>query len=242
MSIILTCFLTVRPNELFYNFVKILPNIENTYICIDDNEYSIPNYDGKVKIIKINNDDCEKVGFKNTHSKIQGATSREKAFYYFYKNNIQYDYIWFIEEDVFIPTTETIKNIDTNYPTADLLIRSHELCLEKRSDWWWNKINQQLKNKIKLPFAWAKGAGVCAVRCSKKMLESIFEHALKYKTLFFCEVMFNILALKSNLDVKAIKELNTIVHRKKNGWQKSQIKKSNLYHPVKSIERQYELR
>ncbi len=62
------CFLTVSPNELFYDFIKMLPYSENTYICIDNNNYNIPNYDGKIKIIKINNEICEKSGFKNTHS------------------------------------------------------------------------------------------------------------------------------------------------------------------------------
>ena len=45
------CFLTVRPGELFYNFVKQLPNQKNIYICIDDNDHNIPNYDDKIKII-----------------------------------------------------------------------------------------------------------------------------------------------------------------------------------------------
>jgi hypothetical protein len=242
MNNIIKCFLTVTPNEKFYNFIKLLPDIDNIYICIDNNDYNIPNYDGKIKIIKINNNICEHNGFQNTHSRIKGSTSREKALYYFYKNNINYDYIWFIEEDVFIPTIETIKNIDIKYPDNDLLIRDHEICHKKRSDWHWNLVNRQLSGKIKLPYAWAKGAGICAIRCSKKMLECIFNHALKYKTLFFCEVMFNIIALHNNLNVKDIEELKTICWRKKNGWKKNDIDIKNLYHPVKSIEKQYELR
>lgn len=242
MSNIIKCFLTVTPNEKFYNFVKQLPAIDNIYICIDKNDYNIPHYDGKVKIIKINNYICESNGFKNTHSRIKGSTSREKALYYFYKNDINYNYIWFIEEDVFIPTLVTIKNIDIKYPDNDLLIRDHEICHTKRSDWHWNLVNRQLSGKIKLPYAWAKGAGICAIRCSKKFLECIFNHVLKYKTLFFCEVMFNTIALHNNLNVKDIEELKTIYWRKENGWKKNEININNLYHPVKSIKKQYELR
>ena len=89
---------------------------------------------------------------------------------------------------------------------------------------------------------------ICAIRCSKKLLEYIFSHALKYKTLFFCEVMFNTIALHNNLNVKVIEELKTIVWRKRNGrrknidWTKNEININNLYHPVKSIEKQYKLR
>ena len=237
MNTIIKCFLTVTPNEMFYNFIKQLPDIDNIYICIDNNDYNIPNYDGKIKIIKINNETCINEGFQNTHSKITGATSREKTLYYFYKNNINYDYIWFIEEDVFIPTIETIKNIDIKYPDNDLLVSGNNIIYEKHTDWHWKLVNRQLSNKISLPYSCAM---ICAIRCSKKMLECIFNHAVKYKTLFFCEVMFNTLALHNNLNVKDIEELKTKVWRK--NWTKNEININNLYHPIKSIEDQYKFR
>ena len=237
MNNIIKCFLTVTPNEKFYDFIKQLPDIQNIYICIDNNDYNIPNYDGKVKIIKINNKNCEREGFQNTHSRIRGATSREKALFYFYKNNINYDHIWFIEEDVFIPTIETIKNIDIKYPDNDLLVSDHNIIHEKRTDWWWILVNYQLNYKISLPYA---SSMICAIRCSKKLLEYIFYFAFKYKTLFFCETMFNTIALHANLNVKKIEELKTIVWRKE--WKKNEIDINNLYHPVKSIKTQYEFR
>ena len=72
------------------------------------------------------------------------------------------------------------------------------------------------------------------------MLECIFNHAVKYKTLFFEEVMFITLAFHNNLNVKKIEELDTILWRKK--WTKNELNINNLYHPVKSIEDQYEFR
>lgn len=242
MSHIIKCFLTVRPNELFYEFIKQLPDIENTYICIDDNNYNIPNYDGIVKIIKIDNKTCENAGFKNTHLTIKGSIARDKALYYFCKIDIKYDYVWFIEEDVFIPTTETIKNIDIKYPDQDLLVRNHELIYKYKTNWHWKLVNSQLNGKINLPYAWACGAGICALRCSKKMLQCIYDHVLKYKSLFFDEVLFNIIALHNKLDVKDIDELKGILWRKHGGFKKYEIKSTDLYHPVKSIEDQYKLR
>ena len=237
MNNIIKCFLTVTPNEKFYNFVKQLPDIDNIYICIDNNDYNIPNYDGKIKIIKINNNTCINEGFQNTHLNIKGAISRDKALYYFYKNDINYDYIWFIEEDVFIPTIETIKNIDIKYPDNDLLVGNNHITYEKRTNWHWCLVNSQLDNKISPPYA---SSMICAIRCSKKLLECIFNHALKYKTLFLDETMFNTLALHNNLNVKDIEELKTIIYRKE--WTKNKINTNNLYHPVKSIEKQYQLR
>lgn len=241
------CFLTVTPNEKFYAFVKQLPDIDNIYICIDNNDYNIPNYDGKIKIIKINNKESIENGF---HSSLTGfgnpgfknpwtgkAGSRDKALYYFYKNNINYDYIWFIEEDVFIPTVETIKNIDIKYPDNDLLVGNNKIIHEKHTDWLWSIVNEQIDGKISLPYSCSM---ICAIRCSKKLLESIFTHVLKYKALFLDEVLFNTIALHNNLSIQVIEELSTI-HWCKN-WEKNDININNLYHPIKSIDLQYEFR
>ena len=238
---IIKCFLTVNPNELFYNFIKQMPDKKNTYICIDDNNYEIPNFNYDINIIKIENLVCEKAGFKNTHAQIKRAVSRDKALFFFYKMKINYDFIWFIEEDVFVPTIDTIKAIDTKYTNEDLLIRSHEIINKKSTDWfWWKKVHKQLENIIDMPYAWAKGAGISAIRCSKTLVDYIGEHAIKHKSLFLDEVLFNIIAHKNNLLVKDIDELKTITWKKE--WKQNDIKATNLYHPIKNIETQYEFR
>ena len=96
------CFLTVKPTEQFYTFCKTL-NKDNydVYICIDDNNHIIKNYDNKIPIIKYKNEVCEKAGFRNSVLWLNRACSRDKALYYFCKNKISYDNIWLLEEDVF---------------------------------------------------------------------------------------------------------------------------------------------
>jgi len=115
------CFLTVHPSTLFYNFCKRLKNEKyDVYICIDDNNYNIPNCDdGNINILKLENKLCEDAGFKNTVTYCKNrACSRDKALYYFCKNDIDFQYIWFIEEDVFIPRISTLINIDNKYDTG----------------------------------------------------------------------------------------------------------------------------
>ena len=231
----LICFLTVRPSKLFYNFVISLPNPEKIYICIDDNTYKIPEYDGKIKIIKIKNSICERDGFKNTHSRILGATSREKALYYFCKNNIDYDNIWFIEEDVFIPTINTIQNLDKKYVEGDLLVSKNNIIYKKRTDWLWKLVNKQ----VRLPLPYSKSM-ICAVRCSKALIKSIHNYANKYRTLFMCEALFNTICLHNKLKLVVVEELSTISWNNK--WKHSEINKTHLFHPIKSIEQQYKFR
>ena len=232
------CVLAVRPCIKTYNFfkeIKLNSNYE-IFIVIDDNNYNIPDYDGVVKIIKVDNNECESNGF---HSCIlwlnNKCCSRDKALYYFTKNSIDYNYIWFIEEDVFIPNINTIKNIDDKYKTGDLLVSSHKVIYEKQTNWHWHYINKQIN--IDLPYA---SSMICAIRCSKSMLNSIKNYAKKHNRLFMDEALFNTLAIHNNLEICCIPELSTIVWRK--DWMLSDIVVSNLYHPIKNIDEQYNFR
>lgn len=232
------CLLSVRPSIKCYNFFKeIKQNTKyNLYIFIDDNNYNLPINDNIIKIIKINNEECEKNGYKSCILWLDNkACSRDKALYYFNKENISYDYIWFVEEDVFIPDIKTIENIDLKYSDEDLLVKSNNILYSKENIWNCEHVNKQIK--INYPFGCSL---ICAIRCSKKMLECINNYAKTYNNLFLDESLFNTLAIHNNLKINCISELDTIHWRKK--WYVNDINKNNLYHPIKDINIQYKLR
>jgi len=247
------CFLTVNPGKLFYYFVKQIPNPERIYICIDRNNHEIPGYDGKIKIIKINNKESIENGFHSTVSSLQNkACSRDKALYYFCTRDIDFNHVWFIEDDVFIPNKTTIDYLDNKYPHGDLLCAENFVVNTQseveKSDWsmWHDKYT----TKIKYPLPWAKSM-ICAIRCSKKLLDFIQNYAKNHGGLFVDEILFNTVALHNNLTVLPIDELSGVVWRQK--WKKQDnqlvgtfgggsLKSTHLYHPVKSISEQYKLR
>jgi hypothetical protein len=232
------CLLSVKPTIDTYNFYKYIKQNSSykVIIVIDDNDYNIPNYDNEVKIIKINNEVCKKAGYYGSVLQLKNRScSRDKALYYFNTNNIDYNYIWFIEEDVFIPDISTIINMDNKYINDDLLCRSHEIINERKTHWHWNHVN----NNIKINPPYAKSM-ICAIRCSKKLMNCIHNYATMYKSLFLDEALFNTLALQNNLTVNTIPELSTIIFRR--FWKLEEFEITNLYHPVKNIERQLKLR
>jgi hypothetical protein len=232
------CLLSVRPCIQTYNFFKDikLNSSYEVFIVIDDNTYDIPGYDGIVKVIKIDNIECEQNGFKSCVLWLNNiACSRDKALYYFTKEDIDYNHIWFVEEDVFIPSIQTIERIDNKYPTGDLLCREHLILRERRNYWHWGHVFNQIR--IPLPYA---SSMICAIRCSKKMLNSIQRYAKEHNNLFLDETLFNTLALYNNLDVVCIPELSSIEWRR--DWGLADINDDNLYHPIKNITYQYHLR
>ena len=72
------------------------------------------------------------------------------------------------------------------------------------------------------------------------MIDCVQAFVAQHNTLFFCETVFNTIALHNRLAVKDIQELKTITWRR--FWKNHEIKKTNLYHPVKSMKKQYEMR
>ena len=231
------CFLTVSPNELFYDFCKKLKNPNtDVYICIDKNDYVIPNYNNEINIIQIDNKVCEDAGFKSTVVWLNNkACSRDKALYYFCKHDIEFEYLWLIEEDVFIPTIYTIEDINNKYTSGDLLSPSNYIIYTKQTDWLWDYVNKQIS--IHPPYA---ASMICAIRCSKKLMNCIQNYANTYNNLFIDEALFNTLALQNNLSIICPSELSSVVYR--HNWTKNDIQKENLYHPIKDISLQYTYR
>lgn len=234
---IIICFLTVRPSKLCYELCKEIledhdDSIYRGYICIDDNAYQIPNYDEKIPIIQIDNDECEYNGFKNTVTYCKNrACSRDKALYYFCKLEKEYQYIWFIEEDVFIPSKTTIPYLDDKYKTGDLITSSHDILQTTKTKWSFAKrAFEEFADYCAPPYA---NGMVCAIRVSRMLMMFIEEYADFFNTLHFCEVLFNTLAMKNNLEIVISEELSSIEFQKV--WKIDNIKQRYLYHPIKDI-------
>jgi len=239
MNKYIIAFLTVKPPKLFFEFIKELkkPNYD-IYVIIDDNNYKIKEIYNNINIIYINTNESEMIGFKSSvFNKNNIACSRDKALYYFSHKVTNYDYIWLIEEDVFIPTTQTIFNIDNKYNDNiyDLLVSKHDVYNTKQYDWLWSYVYKQ--TNIGLPYACAM---ICAIRCSKKLIISISKYAENNKSLFLDETLFNTIAEHNNLNVKIISELSNIIWKK--NWEKEEINNYNLYHPIKDINIQFSYR
>lgn len=239
MNKYIIAFLTVKPPKLFFEFIKQLkkPNYD-IYVIIDDNNYKINEIYNNINIIYIDNNESEMLGFKSSlFNKNNIACSRDKALYYFSHKVTNYDYIWLIEEDVFIPTIETILNIDYKYrhDNYDLLVSKHDIHTIKQYDWLWTYVYKQ--TNIGLPYACAM---ICAIRCSNKLLMCISKYARENKSLFLDETLFNTIALHNKLNVKIVIELVNIIWKKI--WKKDEINNDNLYHPLKDINIQFSYR
>lgn len=240
MSKKIICILCLNANKETFAFAEKLNNIYDVYICIDNNDSMLPKYDEtKIKIIRFYNNEPDDNYFKGSVEYAKNrACSRDKALYYFCKIDTNYEYIWFLEEDVFIPHKDTITNIDNIYKTEDLLSRENIIKISRNdlSSYWqhWDK------NNNKIDFPWAHSM-ICAIRVSKKLMECILEFVNNKKYLLFDELLFNTIALQNNLHVVTPIEFSNIVFSF-HDIIPDNINENYLYHPIKNLKKHKELR
>ena len=236
----IVCFLVKNnPNQILIDFCKTLINNYKVYICIDKLVKSNFQNISNINIIYYEKGICEREGFKGSvFYCIDRACSRDKALYFFCKNNIHFNNIWFIEEDVFLYNVETLLNIDYQYPNVDLISSDNNILSSETSNAWnnWLHVSPLVFKECRLNFPYSRSM-ICAIRCSKKLINCIKIYNKKFKNLFLDEALFNTLAIHNNLTIVVPIELkNNIVFNR--NWKIEEMKKEFIYHPIKSLPKQ----
>ncbi len=204
------------------------------YAIIDNNHQKIDSYLSKyirIKLLQIQDVECYQKGYHHMTFSIQKTpVSWDKAIYYFSEVClINYDYYWFIEDDVLIPDVLTLYHIDQKYEDGNyhLLSQSNRICFSyDEPSWQW----YAAKGHVDLPLF---SSLLCACRISQNLLHLLRDYARKNQKLFFLEIMIPTLCCQNQLPNKVIPELSTIVYRK--DWKVEEVDKAHLYHPMKDL-------
>jgi len=221
------CLIFHKPKLYYFDFLNNLKNYD-VYVIIDDNTISYSIYNKKFKnitIIQMLNVFCKNNGYINSNNigVKKMISGWDKALCYFSLINTNYDYVWFMEDDVFFYDETTIMNIDNKYPSFDILAN----CEFKEGDysqWLWRFI------KINLQKPHYSGM-MCATRLSKNVLKEIDKYTVKNNCLFFIEALFPTIVKYNNFTYFQPNELKTIKYRF--DWNDKNVNKTGLYHPLK---------
>ena len=213
------CFLSREAHETTFRFAEQMARDNKHYsvcICID-NETPPPGiyppfeYDATlVEVLAVTRAEAEAHGFLGSVDHCNGrACSRDMALYHFCcKETALNTPIWFIEDDVFIPTTATIRDMDAAYGLdADLVCSSHTIKRHGDDGVYWSQW-PKIEGRIDLPWAYSM---ICAVRVSPALLALVREYAALKSRLLFDEALFNTLALHNGLRVETPRELENII-------------------------------
>lgn len=235
-------FLTIIPNNDLIIFAEKLSNHYPVFIIIDDNDYKITN-NSKVNYIQLNDELCVNKGyqycmepyFKNVLWKINTlgrTTSYDKFFYYFTLINLEYDYIWTFEDDVFLPSVESLIKLNNKCLDNDLVCsRNNKNNMNDfRDDIWFSRYG------ITIFEAPIYSSMVCACRLSNKLMIIIKDLINKLKFIPYHEFLYNTVVYNYKLKILCPEELSTILHR--NNWNITDFKEKsyNFFHPVKDFD------
>jgi len=188
---------------------------------------TIPN----VTFIQYPKGEAERAGYLGSVSFIPGASSRCKALYYFCSRCddpsfvSEFDHLWMIEEDVFVPKTDTMHQMDHQFPAAGMLSPTHQMYRGQGNEWHWPKVRSS-----GLAQPWFSSM-ICAIRISWPVLRAIRDFVASHRRLAFCEVIFNTLAHHAHASVITPPQLRHIVWR--NDWDHTNVTETfSLYHPI----------
>lgn len=225
------CLLCRKPDRIWCNFLKDF-RFYKVFIMIDDFEIDIDDFKKDyphMKFLQIHDSHCNAVNYTGVNYWVKkDITSWEKALFYFFYINKNYEHVWFIEDDVFFYNESIVKNIDEQYPNEDLLTRVPHIPKKHKPEWG---PTQNLIDPINT-------AMCCATRMSQKMLKSLDDFVKKTGRFCFLEILFPTLAYQLKLDYKNPNELLTVVYHPDKSIRKkvfSDKVKVNVFHPVKDI-------
>lgn len=239
-----------RPDPVQVEFYRgLVHHGYDVFVVIDDPDWREPL--AGVTAVQVHVDACAADGFRNlnpmiTERVMSPCSAWEKALYFFCVERNDYEHVWFVEDDVFAPTLDAFVLMDEKY-SDDIVGADYATNLDgETASWeWYVHVPED-----RLPLPWVK-AMVCAVRLGRAVLDQVrdflsfnrdFDTDLHRATrkFFFIEYIFHTLAAHAGLKIVAAAELDGIVFRR--DWIAAEINPTHLYHPMKQIHLQEDLR
>ena len=227
-------------------FANKVQNYGFNVLVIVDNKYSLSQMTttDKFNCCVVDDEVCEKSGYvgcnitgSETHIK-KKVIAWDKFLYVVCESdyaNTKFPFYWVFEEDVFIPSVDTIKNLNEKYSKNDLVCANNFHKSYEANDWHWPKI----VDKINPPYFHSMVSG-CGI--SSNLLSEIKRFVNDKKTLFHIEAMFNTLAMQNKLNVADPLEFKSVVWMGDWGLDEFLLLPNNVFHPVKDISNHERLR
>jgi hypothetical protein len=239
------CFLTQRPSFDTIQFaLELAQNLSfiDVFIIVDDNNYTNPLLiSSTVRFLQFNETVLMYYGFHraNFAGVCKPCSAWDKALYYFSRQSTHHSFVWFIEEDVFIPSITAFLSLHKFYSSSyDLVTPDIEYNTNGNLDSWFHW--PLAPGTFILP--WAHGM-VCAMGCSRRLLSAVNEYVQWQGQLAFIEFFFHTSAIHDNqMKVVTPVELNPIVYRYDYPFEQIQAKPYSWWHPLKNVNQQREWR
>lgn len=162
-------------------------------------------------------------------------TAWDRCFYFLKTQKINYDFVWIIEDDVYIKNPDFLYKLIKKYKNKHYhLLTNHIISHEKFRNWpnWYVLAKHEFKSKY---FSFN-----CFCRLSKNLVDlscKYMEKNYDKNISFFHEILFINICIKNNLKYSSFEEKkDSLLIRWRPFINKQEIEKNyKIYHPVKDI-------
>jgi hypothetical protein len=214
------CLLCLNPKEVWCEFLNAFTHYP-IYMMVDNESTDITTLSARypnIRFLQVPATVCDAAGFKDVnHFGVKKLISAwEKATYYFSHTDYEHERIWFIEDDVFFHSEQTLLSIDAKHPDEDLLCNSPFTPNPSLHPVWRGEVTANMPGPYYIGM-------LCASRHSRRFLECLREHATREGALCFLEVCFPTVVVQRGLRYARPAELHTVVFPNKKIVQKRSI-------------------
>jgi hypothetical protein len=215
-----------------FHWMRRLHTLNITVFFVEDdvNQNSLVRIDERAEMYALHVDEAQAASQGFNGLKYIGETRMsawDKAVYFFCVVVPQYEFVWILEDDVYVPSEKAFEEMNKLANTADLITSEHLVELNASTkEWHWPLI------RLSLPTPWYHGMS-CAVGLSRASLREVHLYAKRFGALPFLEALFNTVAAHANLAVLTPAALQTILYMR--DWTCGEIDAHplNWFHPIK---------
>lgn len=213
MSSRIACvILTHCPHQEWVRFSQEIAetsSVLDVYIMVDDDTFVPPIIPG-VTFLHLDRQIPTEAGYHSCClEKMPQGTNKclawDKAIYHFCEVDTSHSHVWFIEDDVLIPTASYIHTLSEKYRHTDLVCQDNEI-LSDQPEW----VNYALQADKSFPHGRYRSM-VCVVMVSQRLLNEIRACVTRLKYIPFIEYMFNTIAMQAGFNVVVPSEFPRIL-------------------------------
>jgi len=225
------CALTTSRSLINWKWLHQLHKHGIAVYVLEDRDENQLRVKSNITFLSIESELTRSSGYSNANLVPRSVWAWDKALFYFTKVSHSYEFVWFIEYDVYIPSLKSFLDVHTKamHDRSDLVVKDN---IEVDSSW--GRVNLRVA-RFHLGRPWYHSL-VCAAGLSKRLLSGILEYTNTNHQLEFIEVLFNTISHHKQYSLYRPRQFQTIqFHDKGHINCKDVTTHSDMwYHPIKT--------
>jgi hypothetical protein len=225
------CALTTSRSLINWKWLHQLHKHGIAVYILEDKDENQLHVKSNITFLSIESEMTRSNGYSNANLVPRTVWAWDKALFYFTKVSLSYEFVWFIEYDVYVPSLKAFLDVHKTamHDRSDLVVKDN---IEVDSSWGHSNLRVA---RLHIDRPWYHSL-VCAAGLSRRLLSDVLEYTSTNHQLDFIEVLFNTIRHHKKYNLYRPHQFQTIqFHDKGHINCKDATTHSDMwYHPIKT--------